>query len=89
MTSTGAATLGGSLMLSGPAVARWWSYWLTALETGQFTTVSGLPAGYTLQYRAHGTGLVSAPEPSTFVLLIAAGLGVLAWRRNCGPRQRR
>jgi autotransporter-associated beta strand protein len=81
LTSTGVATLGGTLDLSGTAGPGPVELLAYSSKTGTFATVSGLPAGYTLQYTP--TELLAVPEPSTLALL-AAGLacGAAVWPRR-------
>jgi autotransporter-associated beta strand protein len=82
LTSTNAATLGGTLNLSGVATGPLVELMAYSSETGTFAGVTGLPAGYKLQYNATELDLV--PEPSTFVLLGAGAVSLLAyaWRRR-------
>jgi len=56
----------------------------TGTLTGQFDTVTGLPAGYTVRY---GSGLNDAitlfiPEPASASLILAAGMAMVRRRRE-------
>jgi hypothetical protein len=86
LTCRNAATLGGTLNLSGVPSGPFVELMAYGWETGTFATVAGLPGGHTLQYNTTELDLV--PEPSTFVLLGAGAvvLGGWVWRRRAGKR---
>jgi autotransporter-associated beta strand protein len=86
LTSSGPASLGGALNISGTAAGSPIELLAYSSETGSFATVSGLPAGYRLQYKATELDLVLVPEPSGLVLLAAAAIGILGFVR---PRRKR
>jgi autotransporter-associated beta strand protein len=87
LTSVGPASLGGILNLSGTAGSSPIELLGYGSETGSFAGVTGLPAGYTLQYRSTELDLVLAPEPSTWALFVAAaGPGAVLLRRRWRSR---
>jgi autotransporter-associated beta strand protein len=80
LTSTNAATLGGTLNLSGVPSGPFVELMAYSSETGTFATVTGAPAGWTLQYKPTELDLVAVPEPSTLALLGGGAVGLLAYR---------
>jgi autotransporter-associated beta strand protein len=79
LASTNAATLGGTLNLSGVPSGSLVELLAYSSETGTFATVTGLPGGHALQYGATELDLVAVPEPSTLALLGAGAVGLLAF----------
>jgi autotransporter-associated beta strand protein len=84
LTSSGPASLGGALSISGTVSGPLVELLAYGSETGSFATVNGVPAGYALQYNSTQLDLTATPEPSTLVLLGVAAAGLMAcrWRRR-------
>jgi hypothetical protein len=72
---------GSTLVLAGtPTAGTVYTLASYTQVNGTFTTVTGLPPGYTLAYNP--TSLQLVPEPALILALCAAGAGVVGWRRR-------
>ena len=91
LTLSGALTISANtastltLNYSTPPTAALYTLASYASETGQFTVVNNLPAGYQLQYNATELNLVAVPEPSTLIGFLL--VGALVWR-GCRTNRR-